>query len=428
MMQRNKRPGRNKASHHVSFIAALLLSTTVSAGVIGPQYAVIHYSRADGDYGDHTTGNFNDFWGLHLWGDGIDSNELTSWTSPKPFLGETDYGRFAWVKLAPDPGPVNFIIHRGDVKDGTPADRSFDSGTSTEIWTRGGDGSEYTTQAAASGYTRIHYHRDDGNYGNPASSDFNDFWGLHLWGDAIDPTVATTSWQQPLKPTGVDAFGVYFDVALIDPSKPVNFILHRGDTKDTPADQSFVPNDSADIWMNSGDATIHSQRGEAEDVATIHYHRSNGDYGNPASSDYNDFWGMHVWNGAQTQTGWTDPLRPDGFDLFGATFEVSLIDAADELAYILHRGDTKDPGPDQFLDFSKYGYEVWQLEGADPGSPYVLPVGSFSRMTSIPEPSMWALLCAGLFGLWLSDRSRGGTPVARWLRCSRAKSRRAPWI
>ena len=35
-------------------------------------YAIVHYYRADGDYGDHTTGDYNDFWGLHLWGDGID--------------------------------------------------------------------------------------------------------------------------------------------------------------------------------------------------------------------------------------------------------------------------------------------------------------------------------------------------------------------
>ena len=38
---------------------------------------------------------------------------------------------------------------------------------------------------------------------------------------------------------------------------------------------------------------------------------------------------------------------------------------ATQIGYIFHRGDTKDPGADQFLDFAKYGYEVWQLQGAD---------------------------------------------------------------
>ena len=52
---------------------------------------------------------------------------------------------------------------------------------------------------------------------------------------------------------------------------------------------------------------------------------------------------------------------------------IDLADGADQLAYILHRGDTKDPGPDQFLVFDTYGHEVWQLQGADPEKPYVAP-------------------------------------------------------
>ena len=59
--------------------------------------------------------------------------------------------------------------------------------------------------------------------------------------------------------------------------------------------------------------------------------------------------------------------------MFGIEFRVDLADGADQLAYILHRGDTKDPGPDQFLVFDAYGHEVWQLQGADPEGPYVAP-------------------------------------------------------
>jgi pullulanase len=53
------------------------------------------------------------------------------------------------------------------------------------------------------------------------------------------------------------------------------------------------------------------------------------------------------------------------------------VDGAPQLAYISHRGDAKDPGPDQFLVLDKWGYEVWQLEGEgpDPAEPhYVLPI------------------------------------------------------
>jgi hypothetical protein len=60
-------------------------------------------------------------------------------------------------------------------------------------------------------------------------------------------------------------------------------------------------------------------------------------------------------------------------DVFGIEFRVDLSDGADQVAYILHRGDTKDPGSDQFLVFDAYGHEVWQLQGADPESPYAAP-------------------------------------------------------
>ena len=329
------------------------------------QYAILHYYRSDGDYGDHTTGNFNDYWGLHLWGEGIVPGERTDWENPKPFLGEDEYGRFAWVKLAIGGGPVNFIVHRGDVKDGTEADRGFDSNVTPEIWIRQDDGSEYSTQALAQGYATIRYYRPDGVYGD---------WGLHLWGDAIDPSEAT-EWPNPKPIDGTDDFGAFWNILLQDPSQPLNFIIHRGDDKDPGPDESFMPNEIPTAWKLSGDEEIYPQRGAAEGYATLHYHRPAGDYGDYTSDDFNDFWGMHVWTGADPPNpGWTDPGRPSDIDLFGPAFEVPLASDATELAYILHRGDEKDPGPDQFLNLVVDGYEVWQLQGADPDDPYILPV------------------------------------------------------
>ena len=125
-------------------------------------YAVIHYQRPAGDYGDHTTGNAADFWGLHLWGDAIAPGEATDWTAPKPFLGEDEYGRFAFVELANDAAPVNFIVHRGDTKDpDNSPDRSFDPATTPEIWLRQGDPTIYTSQAEAEGHATVHYACDD---------------------------------------------------------------------------------------------------------------------------------------------------------------------------------------------------------------------------------------------------------------------------
>jgi len=345
---------------------------------IGPpapdSYAIVHYYRADGDYGDHTSG---DYWGLHLWGDGIDPGEVTDWSSPKPFLGEDEYGRFAWIKLAPGGGLVNFIVHRGDTKDGTDSDRQFDSNVSPEIWLKQDDGSEYATQALAQGFATVRYHRPDGDYGDYTSSDYNDFWGLHLWGDAIDPT-ESTEWTAPRKPDDIDDYGPVWYVLLQNPSQAMNFIIHRGDTKDPGPDQSITPNEIPTAWIQSGDSEIYAQRGAAEGYASLHYHRPDGDYGDPTSPDFNDFWGLHVWDGAENPSDWPDPVRPMGFDIFGPVFEVPLVSGATELAYILHRGDDKDPGPDQFLNLAVDGYEVWQLQGADPANPYILPVSGAS--------------------------------------------------
>jgi|GEM_PF-52753 len=332
-------------------------------------YAVVHYFREDGDYGDHTTGDYNDFWGLHLWGDITESIE---WTAPKPFLGEDDYGRFAWVSLAPNASNVGFIVHRGDTKDGTDQDRFFNPGATPEIWLKGGDANTYTSQADAQGFVTIHYHRDDGDYGDPTSPDYNNFWGLHLWGDAIDPSEGT-EWTAPKPFDGVDDYGAFWAIQIVDASQPVNFIIHRGDTKDPGPDESFIPKEMATVWKQSGDETIYPQRGAAQNFATLHYHRPAGDYGDYSSENYNDFWGLHTW-GDTNDPGWTTPRKPARFDVFGPVFEVELLEPAQQIGYILHRGDEKDPGPDQFLEFGTWGHEVWQLQGADPENPYILPI------------------------------------------------------
>lgn len=111
--------------------------------------------------------------------------------------------------------------------------------------------------------------------------------------------------------------------------------------------------------------------GGAKGVATIHYRRSAGDYGD-YSSDFNDFWGLHTWGGAADH-GWTTPRKPARTDPFGMVFDVPLFGDAQEIGYILHRGDDKDLGPDQGIVFARDGYEIWQIQAADPERPWILP-------------------------------------------------------
>ena len=279
----------------------------------GAGYAVIHYYRPAGDY----TG-----WGIHLWGDAIDASEGTDWATPKLPNGEDAYGKFFYIKLADASKPVSFIIHKGDDKD-TPNDRSFTPDKGREVWLKQDDATNFASSAAALGKTVIHYKRADGAY---------DGWGLHLWGDAVDPT-EITQWGAPKLPTGTDDYGATFEIKLADPTKPVNFIVHKGDAKDPDADRSFIPAKNYTVWLKSADATVYGQRGAAEDFAVIHYRRPAGDY---------DGWGLHMWTGFAGSVTWDKPFASSGTDAFGVYFKVPLTAGATELAYILHKGDTKD--------------------------------------------------------------------------------------
>ena len=111
----------------------------------------------------------------------------------------------------------------------------------------------------------IHYRRADGNYGDYTSNDFNDYWGLHLWGEGLDVGVAT-AWTSPKKINGTDGFGVLWQFAVADDTKPVNFIIHRGDTKDPGPDQSFIPGLYPEVWVNSGDETVYPSLDAANGV------------------------------------------------------------------------------------------------------------------------------------------------------------------
>ncbi|HET8759227.1 MAG TPA: alpha-amylase family glycosyl hydrolase [Solirubrobacteraceae bacterium] len=105
----------------------------------------------------------------------------------------------------------------------------------------------------------VHYNRPAGDYGTPP-----DGWGLHMWGDAVDPAVlATIAWDKPFQRTGTDAYGAVYEIPLVNDTAAVNFIMHlpSGDsvplTREPGGDRSFVPLDHPQIWLRQGDATVY---------------------------------------------------------------------------------------------------------------------------------------------------------------------------
>ncbi|MEU3618534.1 pullulanase-type alpha-1,6-glucosidase [Streptomyces sp. NPDC006872] len=197
-------------------------------------YAVVHYKRTDGDYAN---------WGLYAWGDLADG-ESTNWPDSHPFTGRDAYGAFAYVKLKPGASGVGFLVIDKDGNKDVSADRSIDVTRTGEVWIEQGRTDVLTEKPEypAQDRTRavIHYHRADGNY---------DGWGLHVWTGAANPT----DWSNPLQPVKTDAYGAVYEVPLTDGATSLSYILHKGDEKDLPSDQSLdLTANGHEVWLLNG--------------------------------------------------------------------------------------------------------------------------------------------------------------------------------
>ena len=223
-----------------------------------PDYAVVHYQRPAGDY---------DGWGFHFWGD-ID--QTVEWTSPVPLAGEDAYGPFAWVKLLPDAAKVGFILHKGDEKD-PDADRVLQPVAEPGDLAQAGrpDGLHVTRRGAG-------LRRRSTTSGRTATTPA----GACTCGATRSTRARATDVGDPEAADRHRRLRRLLEgPARRTPTQPVNFIVHKGDEKDTADDRSFLPDRVPEAWLQSGDTTIHPTRGSAEDFAVIHYHRPDGDYG-----------------------------------------------------------------------------------------------------------------------------------------------------
>ena len=114
-----------------------------------------------------------------------------------------------------------------------------------------GSGTVTSAEATPPPPAIVHYNRPAGDYAD---------WGLHLFGAAV---AAPTDWAAPQQRNGVDGYGAVYEVAIADPSKPVEFIVHRpsGDsvptTREPGGNRSFVPAQHNEIWLKQGDPAIY---------------------------------------------------------------------------------------------------------------------------------------------------------------------------
>ncbi|OKJ42397.1 pullulanase-type alpha-1,6-glucosidase [Streptomyces sp. CB01580] len=186
-------------------------------------YAVVHYRRADGDY---------DGW------------KLRSGDTAAGFTGRDAYGAFAWIKLEEGASTLPYTVERDGAADGPQ--RTVELARTGEVWIEQGEDGQadkapdgaYPPQDTTKAV--LHYYRADGDY---------DGWGLHTWTGAKNPT----DWAKPLRPVKQDASGATFEVPLAEDATSLGYILHKGDEKDLPGDQSLdLATHGNEVWLLGG--------------------------------------------------------------------------------------------------------------------------------------------------------------------------------
>jgi len=321
----------------------------------------IHYFRPDGNYAGWTVYAF----------DNTTENTANYGGGPVQVTGTDSYGVYFDVGVTTGAQEVGIIIHNptapgGDQKD-TPNNLFVDPATQGfEYWTYSGIACLYTSApnlsnptAILPGYVRVHYHRTDGNYSG---------WTVYAFYDTTEYTGDYNNGLVP--PTNSDAFGVYFDVAVVANAQNLGLIIHDpsaagGDQKD-PGPNEFVDpsTEGSEYWGYTGIGKLHKSLPSLTNpsallpgYARIHYYRPDGNYAN---------WTVYAFNDTAEYTGdYNDGLTGvTGMDSYGAYFDISLIPNAQNLGFIIHNISTgaKDPGPNMYLNVGTNS-QAWAISG-----------------------------------------------------------------
>src|ERR1700691_2071847 len=214
-----------------------------------------------------------------------------------------------------------------------------------------------------SGHIRIHYFRQDGNYGG---------WTVYAFDNTTENTGAYGS--GPVQVTGTDSYGVYFNVGVTSGAQEVGIIIHNptapgGDQKDTPNNLFVDPaTQGFEYWAYSGIAKLYTSAPSLTNPTAllpgyvrVHYHRTDGNYAG---------WTIYAFYDTTEYAGDYNSglVPPTNSDSYGVYFDVAVVANAQNLGLIIHNpsapgGDQKDPGPNEFVDPSTEGFEYWGYTG-----------------------------------------------------------------
>jgi pullulanase len=213
----------------------------------------------------------------------------------------------------------------------------------------GGDGNGFDAAPPLPNTLKVHYHRPLADYAG---------WTLQTTAGAVEATAS---------PGTPDGFGAVYSVTLASGAQAVAFTLVKDGMTDPAGPLTVdVSGTTREAWVISGwDEAITRPLPAlpAENQVAIYYLRDDDNYSG---------WGLHVWGDQVTNTAWTAPVPAAGVDPgFGAGFLVDIVPGAapgnctpGNICLIVHKGDTKDPGPDMSFDPGTLGNLVFLLTGS----------------------------------------------------------------
>jgi pullulanase len=358
----------------------------------------IHYYRPDGNYSG---------WAVYTWNASTSTN---SWCSGEVQSSGTDsFGIYFDVSVSPTQGSpagqLGFILNNcnaGQIKDPGP-NQYLQATEYSQGWVISANPTVFTSQPALgmnpipSGDVRIHYHRGDGTYTG---------WAVYSW----NASTSTNAWcSGEVQITGVDSFGVYFDIpvnpAQGSPAGQLGFIINNcdnGQIKDPGVNQYLQVTQYSQGWVLTGDPTVYTTQPDTTQIppsdVRIHYYRPDGNYSG---------WAVYTWNASTSTNTWcSGEVQNSGTDSFGIYFDVPVNAAqgtpAGQLGFIINNcnsGGTKDPGVNQYLQVTQYN-QAWVISG-DP-----------NVFTTVPTASQIA--SAGFYGhaaFWI-DRTTVAIPAS----------------
>jgi pullulanase-type alpha-1,6-glucosidase len=174
----------------------------------------------------------------------------------------------------------------------------------------------------------------------------------------VVPTSGAAS-ASPLAAAESDSFGALYKIPVVKGSTTVQFKIAKAGAEE-PAGEVRVDRSALgdEVWVYAGLSRAFGSAPAIPEPGTaiVYYRRLDADY---------NAWGLNVWQDAADIdiTAWDQPLQQAGVDAFGAYFRIHLKADAKQMGFIIHQGNTKDPGPDQFLLPAEHGRRVWVLSG-----------------------------------------------------------------